>query len=192
MKTQCGYDYYEVISALQKSVRRGLEEDAFYWSVELIESGYLPHLLNRLVVIAHEDCSHDYELHVYADIVTERIRKFHKGKQSWRLPLANLIMRMCRATKSRESDHFMLYCFMKRATSDEKKSIPDYALDRHTRRGKKMGRGEKFFRNVSTKLNKDDDQDNYREKFWEFNESDRKKIFHNPHKYGGKKNESLF
>ena len=34
-QTVGGYDFYEVLSALQKSIRRCLEEDALFWASEL-------------------------------------------------------------------------------------------------------------------------------------------------------------
>ena len=35
VKTQNGYDLHELLSALQKCIRRGLEEQAVYFAVEL-------------------------------------------------------------------------------------------------------------------------------------------------------------
>ena len=34
-KTKHGYDFYEVLSALQKEIRRGNEYEAMFWAVEL-------------------------------------------------------------------------------------------------------------------------------------------------------------
>ena len=54
VKTQNGYDLYELLSALQKCIRRGLEEQAVYFAVEL--DGFNPTALwNRLKIIASED-----------------------------------------------------------------------------------------------------------------------------------------
>ena len=50
-----GYDLYEVLSALQKSIRRGMEEDALFWGTELYLSDYADHAWNRLLVISSED-----------------------------------------------------------------------------------------------------------------------------------------
>jgi replication-associated recombination protein RarA len=52
------YDAFEVVSALQKCIRRGLEEDALYWAYELAESpntNYYSWLWARLKVIACQD-----------------------------------------------------------------------------------------------------------------------------------------
>jgi hypothetical protein len=50
-----GYRQDEVVGALQKTIRRGLEDDALYWAVELHESGWGEHCWSRLFVIVCED-----------------------------------------------------------------------------------------------------------------------------------------
>jgi hypothetical protein len=53
--TRKGYDLFEVASAFQKSVRRGDEETAMYFAVELFESGYDEYLWKRMKIITSED-----------------------------------------------------------------------------------------------------------------------------------------
>ena len=53
--TKNEYELDEVVSVLQKSIRRGLEEESLYWALELSESGYGQYLWRRLCVIASED-----------------------------------------------------------------------------------------------------------------------------------------
>jgi hypothetical protein len=53
--TMGGYDFYEVLSAMQKSIRRGLEEDALFWGTELYLSDYADHAWSRLLIISSED-----------------------------------------------------------------------------------------------------------------------------------------
>jgi len=55
MRTKIGYVLGEVVSALQKSIRRGDEEGALYWSLELSESSFGQYLWRRLLIIASED-----------------------------------------------------------------------------------------------------------------------------------------
>jgi replication-associated recombination protein RarA len=50
-----GYRQDEVVSCLQKAIRRGLEDDALFWAVELDESGWGEYAWSRLVVICSED-----------------------------------------------------------------------------------------------------------------------------------------
>ena len=54
-KTRKGYDFFEVISALQKAIRRCEEENAVYWALELYKSGFSKALWSRLLVITSED-----------------------------------------------------------------------------------------------------------------------------------------
>ena len=45
----------EVASALQKSIRRGLERESLYWASELDLAGFPDYLWRRLRIIASED-----------------------------------------------------------------------------------------------------------------------------------------
>ena len=53
--TRHGYEPLEVISALQKAIRRGQVRPALYWAAEMDASGYTAWLWKRLLVIASED-----------------------------------------------------------------------------------------------------------------------------------------
>ena len=55
MITKNGYNLDEVVSALQKSIRRGMEEESLYWANELAVSGYGQYLWRRLGVTVSED-----------------------------------------------------------------------------------------------------------------------------------------
>ena len=48
LKTKNGYRLDEVVSALQKSIRRGQEERALYWSYEIIHGGYIGYFWRRI------------------------------------------------------------------------------------------------------------------------------------------------
>lgn len=147
MQTNDGYDYYEVISALQKDIRRGKEEEALFWALQLAESGFMPHLLNRLPVIANEDigvCDGGLTIVTVQTLVDQTSHYFNKKNDAWYMMLANAILVMCRAVKTRESENFQGVVRMRRK-GGWRPGIPDYAFDMHTRRGKKMGRGLQFF-----------------------------------------------
>ena len=59
-----------------------------------------------------------------------------------RLFLVNAVLHLARAPKSRIVDNLLNVVY----NTEEKLEIPDYALDMHTHRGRKMGRGlEHFF-----------------------------------------------
>lgn len=55
LRTKNGYKLDEVVSALQKEIRRGNELMASYWAFELNESGYWRYCFRRLQVISGED-----------------------------------------------------------------------------------------------------------------------------------------
>ncbi len=56
LRTKNGYKLDEVVSCLQKEIRRGNELMASYWAFEMNESGYWRYCFRRLQVISGEDC----------------------------------------------------------------------------------------------------------------------------------------
>ena len=62
------------------------------------------------------------------------------------------IRAMCRAPKSREGDHFQAAIGLANELAGQMPTIPDWAYDQHTLKGRKLGRGVDFFRQESTKL----------------------------------------
>ena len=143
---------WEALSAMQKSIRRGLEEEAGRFFFELAETAAVHIAINRLRVIAHEDIGlGDPAAATYALLCIYDAKDLYKGKNDgWRLPAANAVMALCRAKKSRESDHFQ--CVM-RGRNKTPLGIPDYAYDKHTHKGKKLGRGIGHFRAEAAVLN---------------------------------------
>src|ERR1019366_494517 len=55
LKTAGGYLNAECTSAMQKCIRRGLEEEALFWATELDLEGYGAYVWKRLQIIASED-----------------------------------------------------------------------------------------------------------------------------------------
>ena len=144
-----GYAFHEVLSALQKSIRRGLEEDALFWATELYLSGYETQAWRRLCVIASEDVGIAYsdvflcvrELYqAWAEIKTTGEAKLH---------FIHAVLKLVRSPKSRIVDHALIVFF---EGPREKKQIPDWALDVHTNRGRIMGRGQQHFFDVGANL----------------------------------------
>lgn len=165
--TQNSYDTGEVISALQKEIRRGNEEGAMYWALELVPQ-YEFYLWRRLVVIANEDIG-IAQPSIFCTIAILRDQFFEfreRGRNGTaRLILANAILTMCRAPKTRISDHFQRF-MVHEWMHGEKRPIPDYALDNHTKRGRNMGRRDaEFWLEEGCLLKKpaDDVEDPYRE-----------------------------
>jgi replication-associated recombination protein RarA len=138
------YDLGETISAVQKLIRRGMEWDAMYFVLELVPK-YEAYLWKRLVVICLEDigvASPDALLYVRA--CRESYFEFREDGRdgSARLALGNAILRMCRAGKTRIADEFQCAVNQRRLQNpDERRELPDFALDKHTAGGRRLGRG---------------------------------------------------
>jgi replication-associated recombination protein RarA len=65
--------------------------------------------------------------------------------------LGPVILYLCRSPKSREGDDFTWY-IMERRKRQWHLEIPDVALDYHTERGRKMGRGQTHWFEEASKL----------------------------------------
>ena len=66
--------------------------------------------------------------------------------------VGNAIRMMCRSPKSRAGCHFAAAIGLRSMLEDFAPTIPDYALDQHTLKGKAMGRGLDHFRSEGAKL----------------------------------------
>ncbi len=152
-RTAGGYDVWEVMSALQKAVRRGQEEMALYWALELETAGALWMALHRLHVIAQEDVGlGDPSAVVFALRCLDEAYSWHRAKQKeWELPLGNAIMALCRARKSRCGDHFAQLILAKRREGWHPE-VPDEARDRHTAAGRRLKRGFRHFVEIGAQL----------------------------------------
>jgi replication-associated recombination protein RarA len=140
--TLSGYRFDEVLSSLQKMIRRGQEREAMHWAIEL-ETSYHKHLWNRLEIIVHEDIGlANPMLTIYVKTTKEQYMEIRERKNSaTRLLLANVILAMCRSEKSRLADDFCIAAYK----SNERIEVPDVAKDKHTAVGRRMGRGYEFF-----------------------------------------------
>lgn len=161
--TMKGYDMFEVISAFQKSIRRGLEDDAMFWGVELYNSEFIPYAWQRMMIISTEDIG---LASPNAPVVMQALKqqfdslyydkngnkKFDK-KQQCRLPYVQAILYLVHCPKSRHTDWALNYWFDTLLFDEDNKEIPDYALDIHTRRGKQMGKDINDFFSEGSKVN---------------------------------------
>lgn len=154
-KTINGYDLFEVISALQKCIRRGLEDDALFWAVELSISNYSEYCWKRMLIISSEDVGLA-EPNISADInslyqIFNKLKSKNDDKHCpERLFLVHAIILLCRAKKSRFIDWKTVYVFG--CHTSRFREIPDFALDKHTQRGKALGRKMKHFIEVGCVL----------------------------------------
>lgn len=155
LRTKKGYDFFEVASALQKCIRRGIEDEAMYWAVELFNSNYAEYVWKRLRIIASEDVGLA-EPGIVGDIFA--LYQHHKlqatkkddKNQPERLFLTHAVLLLCRCSKSRVVDHSLIYHWMRH--EHVHLEIPDVALDKHNERGRRLGRGWKHFFEEGTLL----------------------------------------
>jgi len=164
-QTPRGYDFHELLSALQKDIRRGNEYQAMFWAVEL-ESFNPTALWNRLKAIACEDIGLAESL---APLIIDVLKKEYydaRGREddSYRLFLVHAVLFLARSPKSRIVDDLLIVVYGQIQHEDKKLAIPDYALDMHTSRGRKMGRGLEHFCSEETKLSKEPFENPYKKK----------------------------
>jgi hypothetical protein len=140
-KTIRGFVVGEVVSALQKAVRRSDEVAAVSWAAELDQSGFASHVWNRLEVICSEDVGPAWPMGpvVIAALRSNYDRAAKRARNGTeRIFLAHAAMLLAQAPKSRRVDAaiWATYGYAEPMVPE----IPDEALDVHTDRGRRMGR----------------------------------------------------
>lgn len=151
-----GFNDDEVKSALQKEIRRGEEENAMYWALELAMEGKSSFgwLRNRLKVIAYEDIglANPFTVLQISKAVDDMDEMYQRKSDEWMMVLSHIILLMCRSQKSRITDHFkeqMKFYWENVSIEKSDMKIPDYALDMHTTSGNKMGRYKNSLKGVN-------------------------------------------
>jgi replication-associated recombination protein RarA len=155
----------EVISALQKEIRRGNTENACRLAYELISTS--PELEEklwiRLLVIAVEDVGFgEVNAPVLIHSLYEMHQQFSIGALDRPLFAIHAVRYLCSCEKDRSSDEMLNWL----KQTDEAPEIPDYAVDMHTKRGQEMGRDIAHFFNEASKVapEKPDRNTTYRER----------------------------
>lgn len=165
IRTQNNFDFFEVSSAYQKSVRRGSHK-ALHWAYELYISGYGEYFWKRTHIIAMEDVGlADPDAITRIVALKQAYDYLHKKKDPHeRLCIFQAVLYLVGVQKSRLVD----WTKMKIVNSHklvceggvdpvtnqpvEPLEIPDYALDCHTRRGKQAGKTVLDFFSDGSKL----------------------------------------
>lgn len=141
-ETVRGFLVGEVASALQKCVRRSLEEQAVFWAVELDQSGFGGYAWNRMLIIASEDIGIAAPVGFAGDLRAlkdnyDEAKKRNSKSFPERLFLIHGAMMLARAPKSRRVDNAVWATYAVREPWFPE--IPEFALDAHTARGRAMG-----------------------------------------------------
>lgn len=134
------YDLDLVVSALQKSIRRGREPQALYWARILHKADYSEYCWRRLKIITSEDIG------LAAPFMPMQIASLYgfwaeikeRHERSEFLYIAHAVMLLARAKKSRvvcDAASWFEDC----ADIVEPLSIPLEAIDQHTELGRSLG-----------------------------------------------------
>lgn len=112
-----GDQHYDLLSALQKSIRGSDENAAIHYAARLLEAGDLLSLCRRLLVIASEDIGLAYP---QAIVITKACvdSALQLGLPEARIPLAEAVILLATSPKSNSS-----YMAIARASEDVKKGI---------------------------------------------------------------------
>jgi replication-associated recombination protein RarA len=164
--TKHGYDHYELLSALQKCIRRGMDYEAVHFAVELEE--FNPTMLwNRLKIIACEDVGPaNPVMPLLIDCLQKQYltEKAKLAESSHRLFLINAVVCLSRSKKTRITDDLLNIVYTERDRDNKFLPIPEFALDMHTARGKAMGKGIDDFFTEGNKLENEAYPNPYTEK----------------------------
>jgi replication-associated recombination protein RarA len=153
--TANGFPADEVISALQKSIRRGLVENALLlgWEMYLTSPELEEKLWARLMVISVEDVGYgNLDAPVLVDTLYRMHERFARPEHDRFLFAAHAIRVLASGKKDRTTDDMVNWARHAMAFGERMPEIPDFAVDMHTGRGEAMGRDYRFFMEEASKV----------------------------------------
>jgi len=164
----------EVISALQKEIRRGNTENAARLAFELIQTSpeLEEKLWKRLIVISVEDVGMgNPNASVLINALYEMHARFGVGATDRPLFAIHAVKFLSEQEKDRSSDEMLNWL----RQTNQAPEIPDYALDMHTKRGAEMGRDLDYFYAEGAKIHpeKADRNKAYRERLLKLLDEDK-------------------
>lgn len=137
-----GDGHYDVLSALQKSIRGSDVNASLHYAARLIEAGDLPSLARRLTVIAYEDIGlANPEAQIHTVTALEAAKQI--GFPEARILIANVVIDLALSPKSNSA-----YEAMDKAIADLHKSgnlpIPRHLRDGHYAGSKELGNAQDY------------------------------------------------
>lgn len=137
-----GDAHYDILSALQKSIRGSDVNASLHYAARLIEAGDLPSLARRLTIIAYEDIGlANPDAHTYTVTTLEAAQKI--GFPEARILIANIVVNLALSPKSNSA-----YVAMDTALADLKKNghlpIPNHLRDGHYSGSKELGNAQGY------------------------------------------------
>lgn len=187
LKTKNNYRLDEVVSALQKAIRRGQEERALYWAYEMIHGGYIGYFWRRISVIVVEDIGlANPEAAILCNALAQLNERVNRNGFTETFHPTMAILCLCRSPKSREIDYSNDWIDRKREMG-WREEIPIESLDEHNEAGrqriKKMEGNyrknkDEVFYYESILLNKPVSitDDKYKKLVWELRKLDKKNM----------------
>lgn len=137
-----GDGHYDVLSALQKSIRGSDVNASLHYAARLIEAGDLPSLARRLTIIAYEDiglANPDAQIHTVTAL--EAAQKI--GFPEARIPIANIVIDLALSPKSNSA-----IVAIDKALSDLRQNgnlpIPRHLRDGHYAGSKELGNAQDY------------------------------------------------
>jgi replication-associated recombination protein RarA len=155
VRTMHDFPADEVISSLQKEIRRGNTENAAMLAYEMVNTSpeLEAYLWGRLQVISVEDVGYG---NLNAPVLIETLFQMHqripRPRHDRYLFAIHAMRVLCESQKERGTDDLLNW--IRHVTDEEGKLpvIPDYAIDMHTRRGQEMGRDYNHFLTEASKV----------------------------------------
>ena len=187
LKTRNNYRLDEVVSALQKSIRRGQEERALFFCYELIHSNFIAYFWRRMSIICVEDVglANVEAINVINSLTQLNERVNRNGFiESFHPTMA--VLYLCRSPKSREIDYANDWIDRRTETGyREKIEIQD--LDEHNEAGRErikklegnyQRNKDEVFYYESILLNKpvNIEENKYKKRVWELRDLDKSKL----------------
>jgi len=148
VKTRHGLAADEVISALQKEIRRGHAENAALLAYEMMTTSaeLEAKMWQRLLVISVEDIGWGNLQAPNLVYTLYRMQQcFAYGEGDRRLFAIHAVRFLCSCTKDRSSDEMLNWVQQAVEAGQVLPQVPDYALDMHTARGQAIGRDLRYF-----------------------------------------------
>ncbi len=167
--TEHGFAADEVISALQKSLRRGLLDNALLlgWEMFLTSPEMEEKLWARLCVISVEDVGFGNR---QAPVIVETLYQMHhrypRPVGDRFLFAAHAIRLIATSPKERSSDDMVNWAMRGTALGELTPEIIDPALDMHTLKGQQMGRDYLYFMQEASKVSPESNESEPKYREW--------------------------
>ena len=156
IRTICGYDFFEVSSAMQKAIRRADVRVAGFFALELWSSNFRDYVWKRLFTISAEDCYGLITSEIEALWQGHELVNKNRQEPKGRVFVSKAVLLLCACRKCRDADHLQNFVYdykdvdVERWIEDVRRypiPITLYTYDVHTQKGRKQGRTKsEFFR----------------------------------------------